>query len=71
MAYLASEGFIAVCFLYYIENYPSPDVRPLIYIAYPNISLSGTSAFKQYMSPFVYVLVIDPFLFTSPAITPE
>ena len=59
-----------MCFLYSIENYPYPEVRPLNYIAYPNISLSGTSAFRQKRSPFVYVFVIDPFLLRIPDITP-
>ena len=68
--YLASWGGIAVCFLYSIENYPSPEVKPLNYIAYPNIYLKATSAFRQNKSPLVYVFVIDPFLLRTPAITP-
>lgn len=71
MACFASGGGIGVCFLYYIEKSPSPDVSPLNYMAYPNISLKGTSALMQNMSPLVSVFVIDPFLFRSPAITDE
>lgn len=58
IASLVSGGLIGVCFLYYIEKSPYPDVNPRIYIAYPNIYFKGTSALKQYISPFVYVFVI-------------
>lgn len=71
IATFASCGLIGVCDLYSIEKSPSPDVRLLNYIAYPNISLNGTSALMQNMSPFVSVFVMDPFLFITPAMTDE
>ena len=62
---------MGVCFLYYIEYSPSPEVKLLNYIAYPNIYLKDTSARNVYKSPWVIVYVIAPLRFIKPAITPE